>query len=129
MSDAVLVALITAGLTLIGTIVTTISTSISNREKTVQRIDDVDSKLDSHIHEEEWANAKQIRVRILRFNDEICRGTAFSENHYEDILEDIDAYEKFCDNHKDYHNGKGHIAINNIKEAYKKHMLEHDFLK
>lgn len=128
MSDAVLVALITAGLTLLGTIITTITTSISNRNKTIGRIDDVETKLDAHIHEEEWANAKQIRVRILRFNDELCRGTQFSENHFEDILEDIDVYEKFCDGHPDYHNGKGVIAMAHIKAEYEKHMVNHDFL-
>lgn len=128
MSEAVLVALITAGLTLLGTIITTITTSITNRNKTIKRIGDVEVKLDSHIHEEEWANAKQIRVRILRFNDEICRGTQFSENHFEDILEDIDVYERFCDAHPDYHNGKGVIAMAHIKAEYEKHMVNHDFL-
>ena len=128
MSDAVLVALITAAVTLAGTITTIITTAISNRKKTVSRIDDVDAKLDSHIHEEEWANAKQTRTRILRFNDEICRGVKFSENHFEDILEDIDAYEKFCEEHKDYHNGKGKLAMDNIKESYKAHKLKNDFL-
>ena len=128
MSDAVIVALITAAVTLFGTILTTVTTSISNRKKTVERIDKVEVKLDSHIKEEEWANAKASRVRILRFNDELCRGTQFSENHFEDILEDIDAYEKFCDTHKDYHNGKGVIAMAHIKAEYEKHMIEHDFL-
>lgn len=128
MSDTVLVALITAGLTLLGTIITTVATSISNGNKTIKRIDDVEVKLDSHIKEEEWANAKQMRIRILRFNDELCRGTKFSENHFEDILEDIDAYEDFCDSHPDYHNGKGIIAMAHIKAEYEKHMINHDFL-
>ena len=128
MSDAVVVALITAAVTLFGTILTTITTAISNRKKTVRKIDNVEMKLDSHIKEEEWANAKQCRIRILRFNDELCRGTNFSENHYEDILEDIDAYEKFCNEHRDYHNGKGHIAMENIRRSYQEHMIKHDFL-
>lgn len=129
MSDAVLVALITAGLTLLGTILTTITTAISNRKKTVSRIDDVEVKLNNHISEEELVNAKQMRVRILRFNDELCRGTNFSENHFDDILEDIEAYEAFCEKHKDdYKNGKGQIAIKHIKSVYENHMINHDFL-
>lgn len=128
MSDAVIVALITAVVTLFGTILTTITTSISNRKKTVSRIDDVEVKLNNHISEEELVNAKQMRIRILRFNDELCRGTSFSENHYEDILEDIDSYEKFCNTHTDYHNGKGQIAMENIRKEYKEHMLHRDFL-
>ena len=129
MSDAVIVALITAGVTLFGTIITTITTAISNRKKTVSRIDDVEVKLNNHISEEEMVNAKQMRVRILRFNDELCRGTNFSENHFDDILEDIEAYEAFCEKHKDdYKNGKGQIAIKHIKSVYENHMINHDFL-
>jgi len=130
MSDTIIVAIISAAVTLGGTIITIITTAISNRRKTILRIDDVDKKLDSHIQEEEWANAKQCRTRILRFNDEICRGVKFSENHFEDILEDIDAYEAFCEKHKnDYHNGKGKLAMDNIKETYKRDKLNNDFLK
>ena len=129
MSDAVIVALITAVVTLFGTILTTITTSISNRKKTVSRIDDVEVKLNNHISEEELVNAKQMRIRILRFNDELCRGTNFSENHFDDILEDIAAYESFCEKHKDdYKNGKGQIAIKHIKAVYEDRMVNHDFL-
>lgn len=130
MSDAVLVALITAGLTLLGTILTTVTTAISNRKKTVSRIDDVEVKLNNHISEEELVNAKQMRIRILRFNDELCRGMRFSQYHFDDILEDVTAYEAFCEKHKDdYKNGKGQIAIEHIREEYKKHMINNDFLK
>ena len=129
MSDAVIVALITAVVTLFGTILTTITTSISNRKKTVSRIDDVEVKLNNHISEEELVNAKQMRIRILRFNDELCRGTNFSENHFDDILEDIAAYESFCEKHKyDFKNGKGQIAIKHIKAVYEDRMVNHDFL-
>jgi len=130
MSDAVVVALITAAVTLFGTILTTITTAISNRKKTVKRIDDVEVKLNNHITEEELVNAKQMRIRILRFNDELCRGVKFSQYHFDDILEDVTAYEQFCERHKDdYKNGKGQIAIEHIREEYKQHMINNDFLK
>lgn len=128
MSDAIIVALITAAVTLLGTILTTITTAIANRKKTISRIDGVELKLNNHIEEEELVNARQMRVRILRFNDELCRGTNFSENHFDDILEDIADYETFCKNHKDYKNGKGQIAMKHIKEEYERHMVNHDFL-
>ena len=129
MSDSVLTTLITAVVTLLGTILTVVTTAISNRKKTVSRIGDVEIKLNNHITEEEIVNAKQMRVRILRFNDELCRGMNFSENYFDDILEDITAYEAFCNKHKDdYKNGKGTIAIEHIREVYKQHMINHDFL-
>ena len=129
MSDSVLTTLITAVVTLLGTILTVVTTAISNRKKTVSRIGDVEIKLNNHITEEEIVNAKQMRVRILRFNDELCRGMNFSENYFDDILEDITAYEAFCNKRKDdYKNGKGTIAIEHIREVYKQHMINHDFL-
>lgn len=129
MSDSVITTLITALVTLVGTILTVVTTAISNRKKTISKIDDVEIKLNNHITEEELVNVKQMRIRILRFNDELCRGMNFSQSHYEDILEDVDAYEMFCQKHKDdYKNGKGQIAIEHIREEYKKHMINHDFL-
>ena len=129
MTEAVLVALVTGALTLIGTIVTTISTSITSKKKISDKIDAVELKLSRHIEEDECRDAKQTRIRILRFYDEICDGKKHSENHYEDILEDIDYYEQFCKAHKNFHNTKGKIAMEGIKSTYAKLKKENRFLK
>lgn len=113
-----------------------IPTVISNRKKTQESLkkmqeqsekdmqtlkDDVTSlKKDfaKHMAEDEETKAQDARYRILRFYDEVCEGRNHSESHFEDILDDIDSYEKFCDSHKDFHNTRGHAAMLHIQKVY-----------
>lgn len=110
---------------LIGIIPTVKNTS----KETKKAIDNVEKKLDEHIKDESENMAKQCRVRILQFWDECCEGRQFSENHYEDILEDIDCYEAFCASHPDFHNNKGKMAMQGIKDLYQKKKLTNAFLQ
>lgn len=131
MSDAVLVALITGGLTLAGVIVTTVPTIISNRKKTQEsikatneamekRVDKLQATLDAHIKENEDEQARNQRYRILRFYDEMCEHRSHSESHFEDILDDIDEYEKYCESHPEFRNNRGRVAMLYIKNEYGK---------
>lgn len=106
-----------------------IPTVISNGKKTQEAVKEIKISLEDHIQESEWQNAKQVRVRILRFYDEICEGKKHSENHYEDILEDIDWYEAFCDSHPDFHNNKAKMAMEHIKNTYELLKRENKFLE
>lgn len=129
MSDAVLVALVTGGLSLLGVVVTTVPTIISNRKKTQEsikasneamekRMDKMQATLDAHIKEDEDERARNQRYRILRFYDEMCENRSHSESHFEDILDDIDEYEKYCESHPDFRNNRGRVAMLYIKGAY-----------
>lgn len=104
-----------------------IPTIIANRKKTEQSIQEVkgdvknvQTTLNAHIREDEANNARNMRYRILRFNDEVCDGRIrHSESHFEDILEDCDEYEKFCEAHKQtFKNHRGGAAIKNIQATY-----------
>lgn len=72
--------------------------------------------------------ATTCRYRILRFNDEILHDQKHSKEHFDQILEDITRYEKFCDEHPEYENNKAVLAIENIKRVYKKCSDESTFL-
>nr|DAH31965.1 MAG TPA: hypothetical protein [Caudoviricetes sp.] len=74
-------------------------------------------------------HAKDCRVRILRFADEIYLGTNHSQEHYKQVLGDITAYEKYCDDHAEFENQIAVSAIRQIKEAYDRHTRQHDFLQ
>lgn len=76
--------------------------------------------------EENEANAA--RYRIIRFDDEIRTKTRHSEEHFNQILDDIDQYEKYCKKHPDYPNRKAKSAINNIDAVYNRCREENDFL-
>lgn len=116
--------------------VTIIPTIINNRKKTEtniramvdeikednQRINDkvdaLSNQFAEHVREDEDNNAKQVRIRILRFYDELCEGKLRSENHYEDILDDIDYYEQYVIKHPTFKNNRGEAAMSYIRECY-----------
>ena len=106
-----------------------IPTIIANRKKTIKSIEDttqnmernvarVQTTLDNHIKEDEDERARNQRYRILRFYDEMCRHQKHSESHFEDILDDIDSYEQYCNTHPDFRNSRGAVAMHYIKMEY-----------
>lgn len=127
-------------------IVTIIPTIIANRKKTQSDIEASNAKIsaeilatknevacikkgfDNHVGEFDEAKAKSSRYRILRFYDELCEGRRHSESHFEDILDDIDYYEHYCDTHPDFHNNRGHAAMEHVKEVYRKVKTKGGFL-
>lgn len=73
--------------------------------------------------------ATQARQRILRFNDELLRKEHHSKEFFDNILEDIDSYERYCADHPKYKNSKATLAISNIRRCYEKCEIDGDFLK
>ena len=73
--------------------------------------------------------AGQARNRILRFNDELLRKEHHSKEFFDNILEDVDAYERYCSDHPKYKNSKAALAISNIRRCYEKCEADGDFLK
>lgn len=68
------------------------------------------------------------RYRILRFDDEILHEVKHSKEHFDQILLDIDVYEKFCEEHPDFKNNLAVMAIKHIKTVYEKCSRENSFL-
>lgn len=94
----------------------------------VEKINKISSELETHIKRTEEERINQVRQRIIRFSDEVMYDTGHSQEHYNDILEDINKYEKYCKSHPDFVNNKAVIAIDTIKEAYQYCVDNHDFL-
>lgn len=72
--------------------------------------------------------AKNARYRILRFDDEIRHEKKHTEEHFNQILDDIDMYDEYCREHPKYPNSKAVLAIENIKRVYAKCKNEDSFL-
>lgn len=88
-------------------------------DKILEHIDAVEKKLDEHIAEEDRYKADLCRTRILRFSDEIRRDIKHSEESFNNVLEDIDYYVAYCEQHEDvYINSKADAAIKNVKDIY-----------
>ena len=124
----VLVALVGIIPTVISNRKKTQETLEQNRKETKEQLDRVQRTLDNHIKEDEDDKARNQRYRILRFYDEMCEHRQHSESHFEDILDDIDSYEQYCNRHPDFRNSRGHIAMKNIQSTYDKLKTTNGFL-
>ena len=94
----------------------------------LDQVADLKKDLDEFKKETELERVRQARQRILRFNDEILFEKRHSKEHFDEILDDITLYERYCREHKEYENNKAVLAISTIKEVYQDCMDTHDFL-
>ena len=125
----VLLAIIAIIPTLLATIHTIRKDNLKNKDELKQSIIDISNRLNAYIAEDEANKTDLRRQRILRFSDEVTESKLHSEEHFNNILEDIDEYEKYCRTHPEYPNTKCLMAIENIKQSYKKRLERNDFLK
>ena len=100
----------------------------ASTEATDKRIDKMQESFDAHVSEYEDAKARSMRLRILRFYDEMCEHRDHSESHFEDILDDIDEYEVYCETHPEFKNNRGKAAMEYIKAEYPKIKANGGFL-
>lgn len=100
----------------------------SDNAAVMQKLSEIESKLDNHVKEDELGSMKLTRTRILAFNDELRLGIRHSEEHFADCLDDIDHYEKYCLSHPEYPNNKAQAAIRHIKEVYDDCLRKNSFL-
>lgn len=101
----------------------------------IEKLKDHDKKFESLDKEIRGVNerigkseADQSRQRILGFNDELLHNIDHSKEYFDNILDDITEYERYCSTHPDYKNTKAELAIENIKDVYKKLSAKGGFL-
>ena len=102
---------------------------LSKMETLEQDMKTVKKEVDTIRDENREIHAKDCRVRILRFADEIYLGQPHSQEHFKQILGDVTRYEKYCDAHPEFENQIAVAAIEQIKEVYRTRLQRHDFLK
>ncbi len=78
----------------------------------------LDKKIEAVRESSEVIEVKQSRVRILRFDEELLKGEEHTKEHFNQILDDIDLYESYCDKHEGFHNGIARHAIRHIRYTY-----------
>lgn len=94
----------------------------------IKKVDGLTADLNDLKKREELEQVRRARQRILRFSDEILFNQRHSKEHFDEILEEIDVYEKYCHEHVEYENNRADLAIATIREVYKKCLHDHDFL-
>lgn len=95
----------------------------------LKELDTVKKDLADHVKANEVRNADEHRTRILRFNNELLRDISHTKEEFIDVLADIDFYERYCRDHKDYENNRAVHAIANISRSYDERLRKHDFLR
>lgn len=95
----------------------------------LRELDTVKKDLADHVKANEARNADEHRARILRFNNELLRDISHTKEEFIDVLADIDFYERYCRDHKDYENNRAVHAIANISRSYDERLRRHDFLR
>lgn len=86
-------------------------------------------KLDDHIEKSDEQKADNYKSRVLRFNNELVRGLGHTEEDYNEILDIIWKYEKYCETHENYKNNKMPHAIKNVERMYDEMLKTNGFLK
>lgn len=76
----------------------------------------------------EKSEAINARVRILRASDKLRTGEKHSKEYYDQVIEDINEYERYCVKYPDFKNNKAIHAIAYINEAYDKAMKSNSFI-
>lgn len=94
----------------------------------IEKVNAIDKRLNEHIKDGELLTVRNTRQRILRFDAECCKGEKHTLEQYNEILDDIDTYEKYCETHKDYKNNKAVSAMKTIKGCYEQDKLNNNFL-
>lgn len=94
----------------------------------ITKVDRLESEVQAMRKVNDEQEAINCRYRILRFGDEVKHGTRHSQEHFEQILADIDAYEIFCRDHKDFKNNKTRVTTERILDIYRECVETDDFL-
>lgn len=110
-----------------GALVTLIQFFITRHDNKDKKIDDIWKELKriggeitsikSELEEDRATNA---RIRILQFADDIQHCTPKSRESYNQALDDMDRYNKYCNTHANYENSKASAAMEIIESEYQK---------
>lgn len=77
----------------------------------------------------EEGKAIDSRRRILQFSDGLIHEERrHSKEYFDQVMDDITMYEKYCDEHKDFKNNKALASIAHIKKIYNERLEKKDFL-
>lgn len=90
-------------------------------------IESVSKRVDKNTAAMEEQQAEDWRTKILRFSDEIMLGQIHSQEHFNQVLDDINRYEAYCRTHPDFINNKAVVSIQRIMAVYKKCLEENSF--
>lgn len=91
---------------------------ISRKDRTAEKLDSIIRAVREVSERVDANSATLARTHILRFDDELINGVHHSREYFQQTLEDVDTYEKYCAAHPDYKNNTCTLAIEHIRRVY-----------
>lgn len=77
----------------------------------------------------EESKALDARRRILQISDELLHDDRrHSKEYFDQVLDDINKYKKYCDDHPKFENERAVASIANIRRIYDACLAKKDFL-
>ena len=84
------------------------------------KIDALEKKVDEN-------QATTIRVRILRFEDDLQAQKKCSKDSWNQVMDDIRRYKEYVDTHPEFMNEITTASINHIRKSYSEHLEKADW--
>ena len=102
---------------------------INRKDSTNEKLDRLTALVQEVSDRVDTSNATNARTRILRFDDELINGVHHSREYFQQTLEEIDLYERYCEKHPDYKNNACVLAIEHIRHTYARLLEERAFIR
>ena len=102
---------------------------ISRKDNTAEKLDKLTELVKEVSDRVDTSNATNARTRILRFDDELMNGLRHSKEYFQQILQEIDLYEGYCEKHPNYKNSACSLAVEHIRHTYAKLLEERAFIQ
>ncbi len=92
------------------------------------KVNSLQSQINNIKGESDERNAIECRVRILRFGDELRLGIQHSQESFDQIMDDMNLYDKYCKDHPEFINNRTVLTKKKILEVYWSSMDNNNFL-
>lgn len=102
---------------------------ISRKDRTNEKLDRLTALVQEVSDRVDTSSATNARTRILRFDDELINGVHHSKEYFQQILEEIDTYESYCEKHPNYKNSACTLAIEHVRHIYARLLEERAFIR
>lgn len=91
---------------------------INRKDKTAEKLEQIFGAIKEVSERVDANSATLARTHILRFDDELVNGIHHSKEYFQQTLEDVDTYERYCQSHPAYKNNTCVLAIEHIRRVY-----------
>lgn len=101
---------------------------ISRHDEKHDKLDEIMKIIEELAAKNDERYAISVRVRILRFADEMMEGRKHSKDSFDQVMGDITEYEKYCVDHPDFKNNQTVLTSEHIKRSYAERLEKGDFV-